>query len=37
MVLPVGFEPTNLVVEIWPSEPRGEPVTEAFDWSAIAA
>jgi hypothetical protein len=33
--LPVGFEPATVEVEIWPTEPRGEPVTESFAWSAV--
>jgi hypothetical protein len=37
VVLPVGFEPTNLLVEIWPSEPRGERVEQTFEWSAVGA
>jgi hypothetical protein len=37
LVLPVGFEPANLLVEIWPSEPRGERVDQTFEWSAIGA
>lgn len=30
--LPVGFEPDTVEVEIWPTEPRGEPVTRSFAW-----
>jgi hypothetical protein len=37
VVLPVGFEPASLLVEIWPSEPRGERVDQTFEWSAVAA
>jgi hypothetical protein len=37
LVLPVGFEPASLLVEIWPSEPRGERVDQTFEWSAVAA
>lgn len=33
--LPVGFEPATVEVEIWPTEPRGEPVTQSFAWSAV--
>lgn len=34
-VLPVGFEPDRLDVEIWPREPRGQEVSHSFEWSAI--
>jgi hypothetical protein len=37
LVLPVGFEPASLLVEIWPSEPRGERVQQTFEWSAVGA
>jgi hypothetical protein len=33
--LPVGFQPDTVEVEIWPTEPRGEPVTQSFQWSAV--
>lgn len=36
LVLPVGFEPATVVVEIWPREPRGEPITRRFDWAAVS-
>jgi hypothetical protein len=35
VVLPVGFEPDTVVVEIQPREPRGEPVTRSFQWAAV--
>src|SRR5690606_4228647 len=34
LVLPVGFEPLGLSVEVLPSEPRAEPLTQTFDWAA---
>lgn len=34
LVLPVGFEPDTVGVEIWPREPRGEPVERRFPWLA---
>ena len=37
LVLPVGFEPVRINVEIWPSEPRGERTAQSFAWSAVAA
>jgi hypothetical protein len=36
VVLPVGFEPSTVQIEIWPSEPRGERLTQSFEWSAIS-
>ena len=36
LVFPVGFEPANVQVEIWPSEPRSERLTQSFEWSAIS-
>jgi hypothetical protein len=35
VVLPVGFEPQELHVEIRPREPRGDMTTQSFDWAAI--
>ncbi len=35
LVLPVGFEPQRLDVEIWPTEPRGERTQQSFDWPAV--
>lgn len=36
LLLPVGFEPQRLSVEIAPSEQRAEHVTQTFEWAAIA-
>lgn len=36
LVLPAGFEPDTVVVEIWPREPRGEPITRSFQWAAVS-
>jgi hypothetical protein len=36
LTLPVGFEPERVEVQILPSEPKGDPVTQSFEWSAIA-
>ena len=36
LALPVGFEPDTVVVEVLPSEPRGEPLTQSFQWSVIS-
>jgi hypothetical protein len=35
LVLPVGFEPVTVEVEIWPREPRGERTTRSFEWAAV--
>jgi hypothetical protein len=35
LALPVGFEPTRVNVEIWPSEARAEKVNQTYEWSAI--
>ncbi|MFS8608937.1 MAG: hypothetical protein LOD94_13260 [Gammaproteobacteria bacterium] len=34
LVLPVGFEPVAIEIEVRPSAPRGEPTTYTFDWAA---
>jgi len=36
LVLPEGFEPATVEVEIWPREPRGEPITRRFQWAAVS-
>ena len=36
LILPAGFEPEAMQVEIWPTEPRGERLTQSFEWSAIS-
>jgi hypothetical protein len=35
LVLPVGFEPATVEVEIWPREPRGERIARSFEWAAV--
>ena len=35
LILPVGFVPDRVDVEIWPREPRGQQVLQSFQWSAI--
>ena len=35
LVLPVGFEPDRIDVEISPREPRGQKVSQSFPWSSI--
>jgi hypothetical protein len=36
IVLPPGFEPARVNVEIRPSEARAAKVNESYEWSAIA-
>ena len=36
IVLPVGFEPQRLAVEIVPSEPRAEHQSQSFEWTHVA-
>jgi len=36
IVLPQGFEPNQVLMEIRPREPSGAAATQAFEWSAIA-
>lgn len=35
LALPVGFEPSQVDIEIWPREPRGETMTQSFAWAAV--
>ena len=35
LVLPVGFEPQTVEVEIRPREPRGDSITRSFQWTAV--
>jgi hypothetical protein len=34
--LPPGFEPSRVLMEIQPREPRGEALSQEFEWSAIS-
>ena len=36
LVLPAGFEPDTVAIEIWPVEPRGEPMTQSFRWALVS-
>lgn len=33
LVLPAGFAPATVVVEVLPREPRGDPLTQTFEWA----
>lgn len=35
ITLPDGFEPATVEIEIWPTEPRGDPVTQSFSWAEV--
>jgi len=35
LVLPVGFEPLAVEIEVRPSEPQAEPLTQTFEWAAL--
>ncbi|MED5534509.1 MAG: DUF6776 family protein [Pseudomonadota bacterium] len=37
VILPIGFEPYRIDVEISPQEPKGEQILQSFQWSAIAS
>jgi hypothetical protein len=34
--LPAGFEPLNVIVEIWPNEARAERINQTFEWLSEA-
>jgi hypothetical protein len=36
LVLPAGFEPAAVEIEVRPTEPRGEPLTQTFEWAAVS-
>lgn len=36
ITLPVGFEPLGVEIEVRPSQPPGEPLTQTFDWAALS-
>lgn len=36
LVLPQGFEPLHVAVEIWPNEARAERINQTFDWPTEA-
>jgi len=36
LVLPDGFVPEQIEIEIWPREPRGETVTQVFSWAQVS-
>lgn len=36
LTLPEGFVPGQVAIEIWPQEPRGETVTQEFEWAQVS-
>lgn len=36
LVLPEGFVPVSIEVEVRPTEPRGDPFTQTFEWAAVS-
>ncbi len=36
LTLPEGFVPAQLQIEIWPTEPRGDTLTQYYPWSQVA-
>jgi hypothetical protein len=36
LVIPSGFEPTSVSVEVWPNEPRAERINQTFEWPVEA-
>jgi hypothetical protein len=36
LVLPDGFEPDEVLMEIRPREPSGEPLEQTFEWAAVS-
>ncbi len=36
LVLPVDFQPSQVNVEIWPRDSRGQPILHSYEWSAVA-
>jgi hypothetical protein len=35
--LPTGFEPHQLVIDVWPNDSRADRIHEVFDWAAVMA
>jgi hypothetical protein len=36
IVWPGGFAPTELEVQVWPRQPRGETIIQSFPWAAVS-
>jgi len=37
VILPIGFTPDRIDVEISPQDPKGEQILESFQWSEIVS
>lgn len=35
LILPAGFEPVELEVEVWPQNPQGETIVQTFPWNSF--
>jgi hypothetical protein len=35
LVLPEGFAPAEIEVQVWPGSPRGETIVQSFPWTAV--
>lgn len=35
IMLPAGFEPAEIEVQVWPRSPRGETIVQSFPWPAV--
>jgi hypothetical protein len=35
--LPAGFEPDQIVIDVWPNDSRAERIHEVFEWAAVIA
>jgi hypothetical protein len=36
LMLPEGFEPSELEIQVWPRSPRGETIVQSFSWATIS-
>jgi hypothetical protein len=37
LALPAGFEPQQIVIDVWPNDSRAERIHEVFEWAAVIA
>lgn len=35
LVLPEGFEPVEVEIQVWPGSPRGETIVQTFSWASV--
>jgi hypothetical protein len=36
LILPEGFEPAEVEIQVWPGSPRGETIAQSFSWDAVS-